>query len=194
MIENRVVSRRTVGRFRRELRMRQEAERAEPVVRGHDDDAFLRESRPVVRRRRSRSARPCAAVDPDHHRPPVVLCLRGRPHIQIETVFARRLRRRGVRRAGGIRLLHAFRAERVGAPDAAPCDDRLRRPPPQRPERRRGEWNAFEDANTVRRRAADLPAVDLDRVGRCRCEKRCGADKRGDADQSLHAFLPFTTG
>ena len=68
----------------------QEAERAEPVVDRDDDDvAVLREVRAVVPRHRARAEDVRAAVDPHHHRPARVVA-RGRPHVEVEAVFARR--------------------------------------------------------------------------------------------------------
>ena len=47
----------------------EEAERAEPVVDGHDHDvAVLREPGAVVDRRRTGAVHERAAVDPEHHR------------------------------------------------------------------------------------------------------------------------------
>ena len=188
VIEDRVVARRVLGRFGRQLRMRKKPERAEPVVRRHDDDAFSGEGGAVVGRRRAGAARPGAAVDPDHHRP-LVAARGGGPHVQVEAVFARRRRLRGVRRTGRIRLLHALRAERVGMPDARPRRDRLRRLPAQIADRRRREGNALVDAHAVLGGTGDLPAVNRDRLRSCGGYR--GPRTGGESEQDPKVLLPW---
>ena len=66
--------------------MYQVAERAKAVVDYHDDDTLAREHSPVEVARAARCV--ASAVDPDHHRPPVVRSSSGGGvHIESEAIF-----------------------------------------------------------------------------------------------------------
>ena len=54
--------------FGGEFRMGEEAQRIEPMVHGHNDNAARRETRAVVARFGARADDKAAAVNPDHHR------------------------------------------------------------------------------------------------------------------------------
>src|SRR3546814_3185622 len=64
LVEQPVIARHMIGRFRAQPRMRQIAEHAEAIVDRHDDHALFGELRTVVHRLASRSGNERAAVDP----------------------------------------------------------------------------------------------------------------------------------
>ncbi len=87
--------------FLRQFGMREEAERSEAVVQGHDHRSLRREILTVVPRLTAGSAGEAAAVNPHHDRTTIGGALRAGPDIEIQAVFtacglARRLRHRGL--------------------------------------------------------------------------------------------------
>src|SRR5580765_7832167 len=129
--------------------MREEAERADPVVERGDDETFFREALAVVHRNRAGAFRESAAVDIHKYRPPLARP-RRRPDVQIETVFARLPVSHELMRP---RLpfhddvLNAVRPEGLGAADALPRWRGPWRPPTKWTNGRRGERNASEDGD-----------------------------------------------
>ena len=134
-------------RPRRQRRVGEEAERAEPVVDRDDDGAVRRESGAVVVAA-ALLGQP-AAVDPHQHRQaiaataarqPMVCVTAGQPgrvHVEVQAVLAHRPGRR--ERA---RRLRAARRELGGVADAPPRGRGLRGAPPQVAGGRRGVGNA----------------------------------------------------
>src|SRR5512138_1473343 len=123
----------------REIRMREEAERAQAVVEGDDDRTFGREVLAVIPGHAARATGEAAAVDPHHHRSLVDRGPGARPDVEVEAVFATcRLAGRGGRRrrlstgsraarttiaaatSAERRTGRAWRAERVGVSYAVP--------------------------------------------------------------------------
>src|SRR5215471_18314375 len=88
-----------------------------------------------------------AAVDPHHHGERVTRGFRGRPHVEIETVFADLGWRVEHSRHG--RVLHARGTELRSIFHAGPRLHRLRRFPAELADRWRREWNAFERDDAV---------------------------------------------
>ncbi len=162
LIEMAVVAGRPIGLLGAQIRMRQEAEAAEPVVHRDDHDAVARQPVPLEDRQGSRSHQECAAVEPDHHRTLLVARRRGRPDVQIEAVLAFRLWAEIADRGLGTIGLNAARPERHRRPRAAPRLRRLRRPPAQCSERRARIGHAFEGANCtiVAPAAGEQPTLD----------------------------------
>src|SRR5262245_34390760 len=148
-----------MARFLRQIGMREESERAEPVIEGDDDGTFGREVLAVIPGETAGAAGEASAIDPHHHRTLVVGAGRTRPNVGVKAIFAARRFARG--RSGGRRLAggrsatsaarigtrRARRAERIGLSYAIPPRRRLRRSPPVLTERRGGERNAPEDAH-----------------------------------------------
>src|SRR5262245_5314166 len=82
--------------------MREETERAEPIVEGHDHGSFGREIFAVIPGETAGAPGEAAAIDPDHDRTAVIGVTGARPHVCIETIFAaRRLTRRNSLRGRG---------------------------------------------------------------------------------------------
>src|SRR6185312_17336787 len=104
--------------------MREKAERPEPIVVRHENDAFAGEHLAVVAWLGAGTACEAAAVGPHDDRAFFRCRFRTRPDIDVEAVFAGR-------GPGGIgsAILHAGRAELVRRPDAVPMGGRLRRTP-----------------------------------------------------------------
>src|SRR6185436_18939456 len=82
-----VVAGACVAGFLREIRVREEPERAEAVVDRDDDRTLGGEVLAVVPGEAAGAAGEAAAVDPQHHGP-LVVRIRAGPDIQIEAVFA----------------------------------------------------------------------------------------------------------
>ena len=146
VIEDGVVARRMLRRFSGQFGVGQEPERAQPVVRGHDDDTLACERGAVVGVVGTGTAGPGSSVNPHHHRTLVAGTRRG-PDIEEQAVLAGRGGRGRVRRSGWVRRLHALRTKGVGPLHPSPRDDRLRRLPAQIADRRRRERNTLEDAH-----------------------------------------------
>ncbi len=136
-----------------------------------------------------------AAVDPHDHRQ---FCRVPRwcPDVEVQAILARRgAARRGI--AGG-EYLHAIVAEAERRPHAGPRLDGLRRPPAQRPQRWRGEWNALEDIEAVVLHAANAARRDLHhRRGGRRSQARwddeecCGDYRERNPGKNPHGVPPW---
>ena len=171
LIQIAIVAARIAGRFPGQRRMGKEAEAAHAVIHADDDDALGGQRVGGILRRVSVHQR--AAMDPDHHRQGRVRC-RGRPPD---------VQRQAVLRLGQIVGLHAGGAERSRIEHRRPGLDRLRHPPAQFSDRRRGIGNALEADDAVGFDAAHRAAVDdhMCRTGQGggRCEKY---QRKGRAD------------
>ena len=123
LVHQPVVARRA-ARSRRDRRVGEEAEHAEPVVDGDDDGAVRRELGAVVVA--AGVLREAAAMDPHEHRAAAVVAAaqRRRGDVQVQAVLVERPGRH--ERA---RRLRAARRELGGVADAVPGDRRLRWPP-----------------------------------------------------------------
>ena len=75
----------SLGSFRRERRMREEAEPAQAIVHAGDDDALLRERMERVERRSP--VKETAAVDPHHHRKRRARRRGGLPDVEREAIL-----------------------------------------------------------------------------------------------------------
>src|SRR5690349_684985 len=101
--------------------MREDAERAQPVVDRDHDDAAARERGAIEYR--AAADHETAAVQPDGDRPAVARAACSRPDVEVEAVLARR--QGGGRRRARIEAciagnLHAARTETRGIPHALP--------------------------------------------------------------------------
>ena len=122
------------GPLRRQRRVIKEAQPAQPVVQRHHHDAAPRKVVALVERRRAGAVDQRPAVDPHHDRRARAGLLR-RPDVQVQAILAHR---RGTDAGIAIgRRLDADRAIGGGVAPARPRGRRLRRPPAQRPDRRR---------------------------------------------------------
>ena len=88
-IHQRLIARRGVSRLLRQLGMREEPERAEPVIERDDDRALTGKRFAVAVRARARAFGVRATEDPEHDRTPLGWRLCGRPDVQIQAVLAR---------------------------------------------------------------------------------------------------------
>ena len=140
-------------------RVREEAERAEPVVDRDDHRAVRRELGAVVVA--GAVLLEAAAVDPHQDRAPAKAATRrGRVDVEVQAVLAERAGRR--ERA---RRLRAARPERRRVPDSGPARGRLRWPPPQVPGRRRRVRQPQERVHPRGAGAADETVINVhDRV------------------------------
>ena len=148
--------------------MREEAECAQAVVDGHHHEAATGELGAVVHGHRAGSSGQRAAVQPHEHRAlRAAWSLRG-PEVEVEAVLTRPLLRDELRRPGrrGPWHLLAARSDAVGPAHTAPGRRRLRRLPPERPDRRPriGHPPEDEDAGHAARDAFDPPALDVHRA------------------------------
>ena len=180
--------------------MREEAQRADPVIERHDDRALIRQRLAAVERQRGRADRPAAAIDEDHDRP-LLARPRRRPDIEIEAILARRLLAKIENRILGAQRLQAHRRIAVGDEIALPGDDRLRRLPAQLAHGRGGKRNALVARKLARTDADNCAAFDLDprrRIGEGGARK--GQRRKGKRPQRRaehcemrqgHRFLPF---
>ena len=87
LIEYAVVAGRAVLGLRREQRVGEVAEGAEPVVDRDHDRALRRERAPVVPLAGTRPEDERAPVNPDHDRTPLRRVRRARPHVQVQAVL-----------------------------------------------------------------------------------------------------------
>src|SRR5690242_4786894 len=67
--------------------MREEAQRSEPVIEGHNHRALRGEVLAVVPREAARAAGKAASIDPHHHRTTIACALRTRPDVQVQAVL-----------------------------------------------------------------------------------------------------------
>ena len=148
LIQIAIVAARIAGRFPGQGRMGKEAEAAHAVIHADDDDALGGQRVGGILRGVSVHQR--AAMDPDHHGQGRVRC-RGRPPD---------VQRQAVLRFGQIVGLHAGGAERSRIEHRCPGLNRLRHPPAQFSDRRRGIGNALEADDAVGFDAAHRAAVD----------------------------------
>jgi hypothetical protein len=91
LIEQAVIARSVLRRFRRQLRVRQKAEDPDAVVDGNDNGATRRQPRAVEGRIGRGTLLTTAALDPDQHRQFSKACLGRCPDIEKQAVFAARL-------------------------------------------------------------------------------------------------------
>ena len=148
--------------FSGELGMGEKAQRIESMVERDDDDAARGEMSAVVARLGSRAGDKSTAVNPDHRRQSGAFARRGwRPDIQIEAI----LRNAGRERVDVVPddALQRIPTEGIGGADAGPRRNRFRRPPAQRPKRRRGIGNALVDTNAAGVGIGNCERAALDR-------------------------------
>src|SRR5204863_8898998 len=87
LIEKSIIARRFVRRLPSQLRQREEAEYAQPVVDGDDDDALAGHALAVVAGFRPVAAYEATAIKINQHGKPFSIRPGGRPDVEIETVF-----------------------------------------------------------------------------------------------------------
>ncbi len=136
--------------------MREKTEGAQPVAHAHEHDTLLREFRAVIRRNAGHAAGEAATVDPDHYCQLFRRRFGGGPYIQVQAVFAHRVR--GAEEPGEARVLHAVRAEPICLLLVGPRLHGLRSFPAQICDRRGRERNAFERHDAVCQHTGDLAA------------------------------------
>ena len=142
--------------------MGEKAQRIEPMVEGHDEDAARGEMRAVIARLGAGADDKPAAVNPDHRRQPRAIVRGGRrPDVEIEAILGD---------AGGARVdvvehdaLQRIWPEGADGAHARPRRNRLGRPPAQARNRRRGIGNALVRAHAVIVRLGDRERAALDR-------------------------------
>src|SRR4029079_16437793 len=162
LIERAVIARGMIRGFSRERGMREVPKGAEPIVDGHYHDAFFREAGPIVRRDRAGASDQGAPVHPYHHRT-FFPALRGRPDVQIETIFARCFGWFVKHRGCGVRSLFAAGPGRVGFLHSGPRNHRLGRFPTQVTDRWRRKWDALEGSDAIGGSSRKESTVDFDR-------------------------------
>ena len=163
-----VVARRVMVRLFVQFGMREEAERAQPVVVSDDDRALARQCLAVIAGLGSGPARKSAAICPHDHGTPFAGGFRAGPDVYVKAVFA------GCGCGTGAALLHADGSELVRFTDAIPVRGGLRSAPPQIANRRRGIGDSLEHADLVARCGGtrDQAGIDPDRFG-----DGCGNDR-----------------
>src|SRR5579859_7570001 len=123
--------------------MREKPENAEAIIHADHHDAFVRKVFAILAPFRRGAGLKSAAVDPYHYRQ---LCGRGdlrRPHIEIQTIFARpAVAKRHVTEDVS---LHAARAKFGGLANSLPRRNGLGFFPAQRANRWRGERNSLKN-------------------------------------------------
>src|SRR6202044_4140197 len=120
-----------------------------------DDDAARREMRAVIARLGSGAHDKSAAMNPDHSRQSGAIAWRsGRPDIEIKAILGDAGRERVDVAPND--ALQRIGPEGVRRPHAGPGRNRLRRPPAQSSERRRGIGNALVDTNAAADRLGDV--------------------------------------
>ena len=147
--------------FFREFGMREEAEDAEAVVHRNDDNAFLGEVGTVLSRLGGCARDETAAINPDHHGQLVFAGaeLRGRPHVEVETVLAGPGSRKIMSSKDA--ALHAARAEFGGLARAFPLGGPRRWLPAKVADGRCGVGDAQECVDRAVRFAFELAGIDL---------------------------------
>ena len=183
LVHESVIAGRLVFRFAGQLGMGQEAQRAQPVVDGHQHQPAFRQRPLVEPSRDARARRIRAAVDPHEYR---MLAL-GRPlrsgHVQVEAVLAAIGR---VARVPALGELRASQAEGGGLANPAPRRHGPRLPPPQIAHGRPGVRDTLESRPAVGgKRPLDLPSRDR-RHGALRRKRHTGGQPRRRED-SCHA-------
>ncbi len=144
LIHQPVISGGLIGMFGCERRVVEEAEPAEPVIEADDDDAMLRQARPVVEGKSRAAAAKPAAIDPHHDRPPGAGLQAGGPHIEGQAVFAL------PQKCGdAVGVLRADGPEPRRRARARPGRCGLRRAPAQIADRRGGKRDAAEHGDAV---------------------------------------------
>ena len=139
-----------------------EAERAEPVVEGDDDDVAVgRHRRPVVPGGRSGARDEGAAVEPHEHRA-VAVVAGGRPHVQRQAVLADRLVAGAEVLVEGAADLGRDRAGGRRRANPGPRCRLDRRFEPERTDWRSGERDASERAHRSHLLAGNPPRARLD--------------------------------
>ena len=172
----------------RHRRMREETQRAHPVVDRHHDDAFARERRTVVHRHAAGTEDQRAAMDPDQNRAIARAFLQWRPDIEVEAVFGDAARIAAVG-DGQLRILDAGIAEAVRAARAFPRHDRLWRPPAQTTDRWGGVGDAAEHRDAVFAATFQHARIGLgqrDDIG----PGGQGGEQQNAGQQATHARLP----
>ena len=164
LVEQAVVAGRPVLRLGGQRLVGQEAERAQPVVDRHQDDALPSKRRAVEDERRPMPHLVAAAVEPDHDRPRTSVAGGRRPQIEIEAVLAAVEFAAAPDRGVGTDPLPARRAGLQGRTHAVPGRRRLRRPPAQVAHRRRGVGNAAEGEHVAGWAAAVVDRRPLDQT------------------------------
>ncbi len=151
-------------RFGGELRMGEKAQRVEPMVERHDENAARGNMRAVIARLGPGADDEPAAVDPDHRRQPRPIVRGGRrPDVEIKAILGD---------SGGARVdvveedaLQRIWPEGADRAHAGPRRDRLRRPPAQAPQRRSGIRDALIGAHAVCVRLGDCERAAFNREG-----------------------------
>src|SRR6185503_1699207 len=147
-----------------------ESKHSKAVVDRHDDDALRRHALAVVARLRSIAAYKTAAVEINEHGQSLARGFRGCPNVEIETVFTYAVRTEDhvVEDPG----LHTAWAKVGCLSHAFPVSDRLRFAPTPVAFGWLREWNASEDANARRLRAASVDSAvsSLDQISGLYCD------------------------
>ena len=190
LVHQAVVAGGIVAIFFREFGMREEAEDTEAVIHRDDDNAFLGEVGTVLPRLGSGASDETSAINPDHHGEFVFSFaeFRGRPDIQVETVFA--YTRIAEDHVVENPALHAARAEFGGLADAFPLGGRHRWLPAEVADGRFGEGDAEECGDRAVRLALELAGIDLDGgCGTCGVRAdRCGHGCYSESKKSNSRF------
>jgi hypothetical protein len=147
--------------FGGEFGVGEKAQRVEPVVERHDEDAARREARAVVARLGAGAHGGAAAVNPDHRGQARTVSRRGRsPDVEIEAILGDAGDGRvDVVEQDALQRVHAKGARRA---DARPGRNRLRWTPTQRADRRRRIGNALVNADAACIRLGDRERTAFD--------------------------------
>jgi len=146
--------------------MSKKSERPESISDGNDDDAAFCQAVAPVQRHRCRSVNVTAAVNPHDNRQTLARCLRRRPNIQVQAIFAcdRRLFPRH-----GNASLHARWRERNSLSRSLPRRHRLRLTPAQLTERWSGERYPQVSSDSILRYAFEITRFDPNRIAPGHC-------------------------
>src|SRR5262249_52983431 len=142
-----------------EVGVREETERSEAIVEGHDNGSFCSQVFAVIPGEAAGAAGKAAPVNPDHNRTTIVGIIGARPDVRIETVLAASRLPRRCSLCSGSRLsvatssatslrrcsCDAGRTKCVSFSYTFPLCSGLRRSPPVLTEGRRRERDPFED-------------------------------------------------
>ena len=148
LVEQTVIARYAVGRLRAQFRMRHPAQYPQPVVDRDEDDAALGEIASVIERLPTSAEQQPAAVNPDDDGR--LLGMRGRPHIQEQTILTELRRIVGIDAVLGPGRRNAAGAELSRVARAGPAGRGNGRGPSFVADRGRSIGNGFEGLHTIR--------------------------------------------
>ena len=168
LVQQAVISRRSVRRFRTQFGQRQKSQRPQPVIHRHHHHTVPRQGSAVIGRRIGAAAGVASAVEPHHYRLGLLRRPLRRPHIERQTVFAC---------GAKIEILHAGEAELRRCAHAVPALRRFGFAPAQVFHRRGRIRNSQEHRLAFMNKAAQRAVRGLRHgivLGRVRGQRKTG--------------------